>query len=166
MKKYLSIAIFTILLLLSLFTISVYASGRRGHYKHWVKACQKVHFMKELNLTTEQQKQLDELKFNHRKAIIDIQAKIKIARMELGKLLEDPKADSKKIDAKISELTQLHSTMLKNHVDFRMKLNKILTPEQLEKMKSLRPMKGYYGMVEGKGMGPCGRFDPHEKVKK
>ncbi len=110
-----------------------------------------------LELTPEQQAKFDEI----RKAR---QEEVKAFREEMGKLrpqlreaMTDPQADQKKIDGLIDQLSQVRAAHFKSTVRTRKDLEKVLTPEQLEKF---RKVWSRHGMRHGfdRGYGPWGRM--------
>ncbi|MEW6455865.1 MAG: Spy/CpxP family protein refolding chaperone [Acidobacteriota bacterium] len=147
MKK----TLISILIGVLLIGVLILSAGER--HKRWFRGDEfgiwkKIEMVKDLNLTEEQKKQIGDLRLANQKTMIDLRAKVQAARLDLGKLLEDPKADPKKVEAIVNEINKVRSEMFKNMVDFRIKINKILTSEQLEKIKGLRFERG---------MGFCGK---------
>ena len=114
----------------------------------------------ELGLTDEQEAQLRKLHLDQRKAQIRRRADLQVARMDLQELLAAKTVDDKAIAVKVKEITDLSAGGLKAHVDSQLALRKVLTPEQLEKMKQLhnRPgppqMRGRRGPRRGEGPEP------------
>jgi Spy/CpxP family protein refolding chaperone len=110
-----------------------------------------------LNLTPEQQARFDEI----RKAR---QEEAKAFREEMGKLrpllreaMKDPQADQKKIDGLIDQLSQARAAHLKIVVRSFKDMEKVLTPEQLEKFRNARSRMGRrrgFGSGFGRGFGP------------
>jgi len=114
----------------------------------------------ELGLTDEQEAQLRQLHLDQRKAQIRRRADLQVARMDLQQLLSAKTVDDKAMAAKMKEINDLTAAGLKAHVDNQLALRKVLTPEQLEKMKQLhhRPgapqMRGRRGPRRGEGPQP------------
>jgi Spy/CpxP family protein refolding chaperone len=112
-----------------------------------------------LELTPEQQAKFDEV----RKAR---QEEVKAFREEMGKLrpqlreaMKDPQADQKKIDGLIDQLSQVRAAHFKSTVRARKDLEKVLTPEQLEKYRTVRSRRGMRRGFD-RGYGPRGRMRP------
>lgn len=109
----------------------------------------------DLNLSDEQKAQIRQIMLDTRKKNITTEAQHKLARLELQELMRAETPDVKKIDAKISEVSKLHETMMRARIDARLAMQKLLTPEQRKKMQELRPFehfmrgRGHFG-----GMGP------------
>jgi len=93
---------------------------------------------KELNLTEEQKSALKDLALKTRKANIDVEAKMKIARLDLMNLLSQPTPDSKAVDAKVTEISKYRTDIMRNRIDLVLGAKKLLTPEQQKKAQELR----------------------------
>lgn len=107
---------------------------------------------KELNLTDEQKKALEENKNRHReesKALFEqMRAKRDLMREELQK----DKLDMGKINQLQNELKQSQSQMSDQRLQGILEVRKILTPDQFKKfMANMEDQKGRWGR-EGKGM--------------
>jgi Spy/CpxP family protein refolding chaperone len=96
----------------------------------------------ELGLSDEQDAQLRKLHQDQRKAQIRRRADLQIARMELQELLAAKTVDEKAIAVKVKEITDQGALGLKSHVDTQLAVRKVLTPEQLEKMKQFHNRPG------------------------
>jgi Spy/CpxP family protein refolding chaperone len=110
-----------------------------------------VRIQKELGLSDTQAGQLKKLWSDQRKANIRRRADMAIARLEMQELLDSPTVDEKALNLKVKELTDLQGAALRARVDAHLALRKLVTPEQLEKLRALRH--------EGRGgrPGPPGR---------
>lgn len=112
-------------------------------------------FGEKLGLTAAQKEQIQKITLETRKKNIEVEAKSKIARIELHELMDADAPDQKKIDAKIAELSQTHEAMLRSRVETMLAIKKILTPEQRTKLKELRPFgAGMRGRMGAPGRGP------------
>jgi len=96
----------------------------------------------ELGLTDEQASQLRKLHNEQRRAAIRRRADLRIARMDLDELMNAASVDEKALSAKMKEIGDLEGAALKARVDSRLALRKVLTPDQLAKMKEMRPAPG------------------------
>ncbi|MDZ7344613.1 MAG: Spy/CpxP family protein refolding chaperone [candidate division KSB1 bacterium] len=118
----------------------------------------------ELGLTSEQKEQINQILLATRKKNIDVQAKQKLAHLELQELLAADAPDQNKINAKIAELSKIHETLMRNRIESLLSVQKVLTPEQRKKAKELRPFGGFHGGLGrwdgGPGLGLRGRFGP------
>jgi Spy/CpxP family protein refolding chaperone len=102
-----------------------------------------------LQLTPEQEakiKDMQKARQGEQKAFRDEMQKL---RGELNPLLKDPKADQNKINSLVDQIAKLGADRTKKVLANRNPLQKILTPEQLEKLKNA-PAR----MMGGRGMGP------------
>lgn len=136
-----------------------------------------------LGLTSDQEKAIEEF----RKArMVESQAfreEMMKLRGEMRELAQDPKTNEAKIDALIDRSAKFRAERAKTAFKNRGKMEKIFTPEQLEKMKAFRGRlmdrpglaglgrMGFYRMGfrgpgmgrfrgPGLGRGPMGRFRP------
>jgi Spy/CpxP family protein refolding chaperone len=112
----------------------------------------------ELGLTDQQKEQIRQARLDTRKKNIDVEAKQKLARIELHELMGADTPDQTKINAKISELSKLHETLMRNRIESHLAVQKVLTPEQRKKAKALRPMmherfRGGFRHFQGGGPG-------------
>jgi len=111
-----------------------------------------------LQLTPDQEAKLKDFRkarMDEQKAFREQTQKL---RGELGPLMRDPKADEKKVDGLIDQLAKLRADQMKKGLQSRREVQKIFTPEQLEKLKTLRGrLPGGRGMMMRPGMGPMGR---------
>jgi protein CpxP len=110
----------------------------------------------ELGLTDQQKEQIRQVMLEARKKNIDVEAKQKLARLELHELMGADAPDQAKINAKISELSKLRETLMRNHIESVLAVQKVLTPEQRKKAKELRPMQRehFRGFRHFEGGGP------------
>jgi len=111
-----------------------------------------------LKLTPEQEAKLKDMqkaRQDEQKAFRDQMQKL---RGELNPLLKDPKADQNKINSLVDQIAKLGADRTKKVLANRNPLQKILTPEQLEKLKNAPArIMGGRGMGMGPGMSPMGQ---------
>lgn len=91
-----------------------------------------------LDLTPEQEKALDDLRKVREERGQAFRDEMRKMRGELQDLLRAPSGDEKKIEGLIDEMFRLRSGRLKGVLRHRKDVEKILTPEQLEKLKKYR----------------------------
>lgn len=91
-----------------------------------------------LDLTPEQKKKLEEMREMRFEQGQNFQDKLRKMRLDLGKLMEDPEADEKKMEALIDEMAKLRADHFKGSLRHKREMRKIFTPEQLEKIDSTR----------------------------
>jgi Spy/CpxP family protein refolding chaperone len=113
---------------------------------------------REAGLTDAQIAQLKKLRQDEEKQSIRRRADLRIAHMELNELLEAPTVDEKAVGLKVKALSDLESAALKARVDGQLAMRKIVTAEQLEKLRSLRRERGR-GWDGNRGPRPGG-FGP------
>lgn len=94
--------------------------------------------VEKLGLSKEQKQRLEKLQMEMEKENIKVQAELRIKRLELKSLLDEENPNRKEIDKKVQEIGGLHTQLLKNKVYSILELKKVLTPEQEEKLKTMR----------------------------
>jgi Spy/CpxP family protein refolding chaperone len=111
--------------------------------------------MKELfNITPEQEKKIQEFRQARQKDRQAFGEQTTKMRGELRDLMKDPKANAAKIDGLIDQRSTLRADREKLAIRSRGELEKIFTPEQLEKMKKYRgAFMGRQGLAEGGRFG-------------
>jgi len=92
----------------------------------------------ELGLSAEQESQLRSLRQETRKAAIQRRADLRLARLGLREALQAPSLDEGAVHAKAKQLADLRSAQFQANVETRLLLRKVLTPEQQEKLRTLR----------------------------
>jgi len=105
---------------------------------------------KALNLTSEQQTRLNELRGKFREENSQLIGAMVTQRIELQSLWSNPKADAKAIQDKEKELRDLQNQMKDKAVQMRLEARKVFTPEQIAQ---IGPGMGF-GPGFGKGFGP------------
>ncbi len=112
-----------------------------------------VRLFHSLGLTPEQRKQAEALESGYIKKAIRGKADVKVAEVELDELASSEKVDLQKVKAKIDEIAakkaELRYFRFKSLEDFK----KLLTPEQMDKMRKMRMMDGTGMMGHGNMMG-------------
>jgi Spy/CpxP family protein refolding chaperone len=113
----------------------------------------------DLGLTSDQRKALEEFRKARRDEMRTFRDEMAKLRDEMRGLAKDPQANQAKIDALIDRRAALRAGREKAGLRARAERNKIFTPEQLEKLKSLRSQVAGRAGLAGRGrmMGP-GRF--------
>lgn len=115
----------------------------------------------DLQLTPQQEEALtrDREEFTSRSK--GLKESIRSARTGLKEELEKPAPDKVKVDSLVAEIKDMIGRQLQNRVDKVMAMKKVLTPEQLNKMKE--SMKAHKDKKRGKHNKPdkCGDKDDH-----
>ena len=116
----------------------------------------------QLGLTDEQAEKLRALRVEAMKNGIRTRSSLMIARLELEELMRSDTPDRAAIDAKLRQLTDAHSALLRQHVEHRLTLHGILTPEQRAKARTLlrHHMRQRMFQRRGPGFGPGRGFGP------
>jgi Spy/CpxP family protein refolding chaperone len=91
---------------------------------------------KELAMTAEQCKKLDDVRFNSEKESIQNRAVLQIQRLELSRLLDSETPDRQAIDKKIQEVAQAEAALLRSSINARLSVRALLTAEQRTKLAS------------------------------
>ena len=107
--------------------------------------------LSELNLTAEQTAKTNALREAHLKDIKPLQDKMFSKRGDLKLLWLQTNPDKNKIIAVQKEIRTLRDQMQDKMTSYRLDVLKVLTPEQQEKLKSLKMRRGF-----GPGMGGRG----------
>jgi len=110
-----------------------------------------------LNLTPEQEAKIKDMQKARQDEQKAFQDQMKKLRGELNPLLKDSKADQNKINGLVDQIAKLGAERTKKVLANRNPLQKILTPEQLDKLKQAGGPQGLNGRMQGRGMGPMGQ---------
>lgn len=127
---------------------------------------QRKDFTEELGLSAEQQEKIRQIRLAAHKQNIEQRAKLQLARLELHELMQADSPDQKLIEAKLTELSKLRDAAMRNHVTTFLEVQKVLTPEQRQKAKELRPWgdgPGFGRWHDGPGMGRGEGRSPHDR---
>ncbi|MEW6194564.1 MAG: Spy/CpxP family protein refolding chaperone [Bacteroidota bacterium] len=89
--------------------------------------------VKMLELTSEQEKQFNDINYKHQKETIDLHAQIQKNRLELKNIMLNKNFDEKKILALTDENSKLQADIKKSAVNKWIAVYKILNDEQKEK---------------------------------
>lgn len=114
--------------------------GGPGFYNKWAG---------QLGLSEDQQDQLEGIWTSHRKSMIRKRADLEIAEVELKEALGKAEPDYDDAKSKIKRIGDLREEIALAGLSAMQKARKVLTAEQLRKVKSLRrmPMGGGQGMM-------------------
>jgi Spy/CpxP family protein refolding chaperone len=86
--------------------------------------------LRELKLTDDQKKSIENLRFEMRKKAVEQQAQMKTARLELAELFKADQPNQSAIQKKLGDISQLQSQQRLLRVDHWFAVNKLLTPDQ------------------------------------
>ena len=110
----------------------------------------------DLNLSTEQMKELDQIQQSLLRETQPLRAQLFAKRLELRETLTNPIAKTELIRLKHGEVAGLESKIEEKYLDFLVKLRTLLTPEQL---RNWCPEKEFLLPRGAMGHGP-GMMDP------
>ena len=112
-----------------------------------------------LNLTDDQKAKLADIRDRRERAAIPIQGDLRIASLDLRKLMRADPPDPRAIDAQIDRIATLRASLQKSHVAGRLDARAVLTPAQQKQMREhhgammQHHKRGGRGMHGGRGMG-------------
>ena len=89
-----------------------------------------------LDLNADQQKKVEIIHERQRRQMIQQQADLTIAMMDLRQLVRDERPDQAKIDAQIDKIAGLRTGMAKARVATMLEVRGLLTPQQLKKWQA------------------------------
>ncbi len=93
----------------------------------------------ELGLSDAQVDQLRKMRVESRKADIRRRADLQVARLDLHELMTASALDERAVTAKAKEVSDLQAAGFRAHVDSMLAMRKVLTPEQVEKLRTIGP---------------------------
>jgi Spy/CpxP family protein refolding chaperone len=108
----------------------------------------------ELGITDAQMAELQKLKSDAMKSAIRRRADLAVARIDLETLLNADTVDQAAVAAKVKELGDLEAGALKDRVDARLAVRKVLSADQARKLE--RFMRGRHGAWGRDGQGRRG----------
>jgi Spy/CpxP family protein refolding chaperone len=100
------------------------------------------------DLSAGQQKRLADLRERNQRAAVERRAELRLATMDLRRLMRDGSADQAEIDAQIDRIAGMRAELRKARAATMLEMRSVLTPEQLERWRSDR-----MGMWDGE-VGP------------
>lgn len=90
----------------------------------------KQHAMKELDLTEQQKEKIKEIKFKYAEANIDTEAKLKMNKLEIKKLLSNKNIDESELMSLLEKGSDIKLTMKKSKVKMWLEIRNILDENQ------------------------------------
>lgn len=124
-----------------------------GHYlKHLLKHA------KEIGLTLEQIRKLKSLQLDFKRTEARLEADAKVAKLELGALVDDEQVDLNAIQAKVEQLKKAEAACLFAEIKAKHHAAALLSPDQREKERAAHEhmMSGGQHGAGGGGMGSGG----------
>ena len=137
MNKLKRVFIFTPVIFILLLSSTTFAQASAGNpygandkHKHGGKS----DFIKMLNLTKEQQEQIQKQREADSQKWMELKDKLKAKRLELQQELEKPAIDKGKVKNLVGEINALTGEQFSRKVDNLISMKQSLTPEQFKKM--------------------------------
>ncbi len=154
MKKTMTIMAAIALAAIMVTPAAAWNGGMRGGHGYGTYYAQDITTAPGLNLTTEQVAKLNALRDAHLRDIKPLRDKMFSKRGDLRLLWLQTNPDQEKIAAAQKEIRALRDQMQDKMTAYRFEVLKGLTPEQQEKVKSLKMGRGFGpGMRGGPGIG-------------
>jgi Spy/CpxP family protein refolding chaperone len=145
MKKSLTVfSIFAIVFLFSVDSFAQYFQGRRMGRAHMNRSPSRILRVlkanqEELRITDDQLKAIEDLAYSFEEKMIDARSLASKQRLELQKLMQDRgDLDYAELKEALSKASEHKHNMLIEGVKMRDEIDKVLTPEQKEALKSMR----------------------------
>ncbi|MAE65310.1 MAG: hypothetical protein CMJ18_13645 [Phycisphaeraceae bacterium] len=140
--------------------------GRGGH-EPFCKILHDPEAMKALGLSEDQAKELRRIRYEARRAQIDLKAERDRARLELQHLMQQDAPDEAAVMAAVERVGQASIAMRKHGVKQMLASRSIVGAEKWQKMKHMRRERMHRGMRRHRGdQGPGmhrGRRGPHRE---
>ncbi len=106
--------------------------------------CRLIALREELGLSDEQIEQLEQLSFDHQRRMVELQARLRIAGMELAGLMRERGNDEAAM-AKAMEINGLRTEMMGLSVRHQLDRRAVFTDEQWETIRNLGRQRGFMG---------------------
>jgi Spy/CpxP family protein refolding chaperone len=141
------------------------------HNRHFGRWWNDPQLSQQIGLTDQQKKQMDQIFLQHRLKLIDLNANLEKQEVLLHPLIEADQPDETKILSQIDAVAQARADLEKADARMLFDLRKTLTPEQWQKLKTMRRehrdrdrMRGdrhdHWGPGHDRGIGPNGAPPP------
>ena len=92
-----------------------------------------------LGISTDQKKQMEDIRLQHRLKLIDLNASLQKAEAIMEPMMAADQPDEGKILAQIDHVAQARAELEKANARMLLAVRKVLTPEQWKKLQELRP---------------------------
>lgn len=165
MKK--TLTLFAIFAIVGLFAVDSFAQsfqGRRTGRVHMDRSSARIlrvlkAHQEELNVTEDQLKAIEDLTYSFEEKRIEARSEASKKRLELRRLMQDREnLDYEKLKEALSKASEHKHDMMIEGFKLRDEIDKILTPEQKEALKSMRLEKFKNRRdARGRGTGRAGR---------
>jgi Spy/CpxP family protein refolding chaperone len=112
-----------------------HARGARGGHRRGMPPLEAI---EELGLSDAQREKLADLREQRMKAAIPIEADVKLAQIDLEKLLRADQPDKNAVSRQADRIAALRANLMKNRLSGMIEARAVLTSEQQKKLKELR----------------------------
>lgn len=99
-----------------------------------------------LKITPDQQKQMDNILYQHRERLIDLRASLQKSELEMEPLMNADEPNRAAIEAQIDKVVAARAALEKANSNFLLDIRMKLTPDQWEQIKNFRAQRGMHGM--------------------
>ncbi len=106
-----------------------------------------------LDLTDAQREKVTAIHERVARKNVQTQADLRLAAMDLSKLMRADKPDARAVEAQVDKLAALRASIQKAHLGALIEVRALLTPEQQKKARELHGTMGLGGMEMGPGVG-------------
>ena len=112
--------------------------------------------VKELGLTEQQVKQIEDTFYEHRLKLIDLRADLERQETRLQPLIEADQPDEAKVSAQIDQVLAARGRLEKAHTMWMLSIRRVLSVEQWKKLQSIQQQRGqreifFERMMPGEG---------------
>ena len=104
-----------------------------------------------LKLTDEQRKAMDQIMYQHREKLIDLQANLEKANLTMSPLMNADAPNQAAIEAQIDKVVQARGDLERANARFLLAIRMKLTPEQWKQVQDFRNERGAGRMGPGPG---------------
>jgi len=112
--------------------------------------------MQELNLSADQLNQFRRLRSETRRKTIELRGKVELKTLDFHEELQKDSPDETKLNQLIGEIADLRGQMTKIRMETQVKMTRILTAEQRQRMLGRMGASMYGGHMGGRGGGMMG----------
>lgn len=134
------------ILIIAVIVSGSFAYAQPGHFRN----------MDDLELTDDQQRQMDDLGYQHQKSMIKKKAALEEAQLDFHKLMRSVEVDEKAVLKQQGKVSSLKGEMAQSKIKHKLAMRKVLNKEQIETM-----LKSQRGRGEGKGFHQGGKNRHH-----
>jgi Spy/CpxP family protein refolding chaperone len=134
--------------------IAALEAGPRGRW--WTNP----EIAKEIGLTADQKKKMDDIFQQHRVSLIDLNASLEKQEVLLEPLVSADQPDESKILAQIDRVAQARAELEKANARMLLGIRRAMTADQWQKLKALSPVKREPGGPDTGGRGVRHGGDP------